>query len=493
MTTLDLSTLDLAAMPEDLKRNVLEQEVHRRAEQARDSLDMHTRLVHRAPTGARIVPARHHQEWIRLLEDREKHPFLCVIAPPGSAKSFYFSIAYPAWRLGQQPDLRIGLISRVHSHATGFSRAVQEALDTPEFQTAYPGVEPDYLRGWALNQWFLKTAPPGPNPSFLASGIGGRGVLGRRFDEIIVDDPTAWDDARSEDVMEKQRNWLRAVLLTRFPPNMRPPHGYGGRMVVVLTRWSERDLVPTLKDLGFTIVNMPSLGYWDQTVNEDGEVEYGDAPLWPEVEGREQLDAERADDELMFELVKQGNPRVLGGHVFDSQHFQRGTPPPRSEFERVVQYADTAGGKDRKKGDYFALATVGIKGQDVWILDMVRERIPAPEQEDAVRIAAARWDPELICIEAANEGTALYQRLSLHSRLPLDDVTPTKDKEFRAIPLSNAYRARRVWHPEGERWVPRYETELAQFPQGAHDDQVDAAGGAYAKTEDPGPRIRILG
>lgn len=478
---------------EELAREKLNRHLQELTRQAPESLAAHATLLHQDDQGHPIRPARHHLEWIRMLEDRENYRWLVVVAPPGAAKSTFFSIIYPAWRIGAtKGSIRIGIVSNTARQAYDWLGAVKKTIESERYTKVYPDVTPHPRHAWSQVQAWVTGSLDAANPTLFASGVGGP-LQGKRFDEIVLDDPTTWDEARSETTMEGQRLWLKAMLLERFPPGMGPPDGKG-RMVVVLTRWGPRDLVPTFAELGFQIVTMPALGYWDGKPLPDGRMDWGEEPLWPEKESKEQLLREREDDPIIFELVKQGNPFATSGDVFDPEMFQHGTPPPRIEFENIVQFVDTASGKDRRRGDYFALATVGVckEGTEIWVLDMERDRYPAPEQERAVIREAAEWNPDLICIEDSNEGTALYQRLIASHRLPLKPVRPVKDKEFRAIPLANAYRAHRVWHPEGARWVRTFEMELTGFPRGTHDDMCDAAAGAFNETGSAGPRIRVL-
>lgn len=493
------AALNLLGRP--YKEGKFGQEKFSLAEQAPHSIAAHAHLIHRNDLGDPIVPSKHQAEWVRILEDPDTYRWVCVIAPPGYAKSTWFSLIYPTWRIGvTKGNIRIGLISKTASAAHSFSNSIRETISGEQFQKVYPGVQQSESRpGWTKEHLYFTNTPEGANPTLFAVGMGSQTIQGRRFDEIIVDDPVNWDDVRSETIMEGLRHWFKSLLLQRFPPGKGPPEG-DGRMVVVLTRWGERDLVPTLAELGFTIVTMPALGYWDRVVHDDGEVEWGTAPLWPEKESLEFLLAEKEEDPIIFQLVKMGDPTAMSGDMFDQAWFQRGRRPAITDFEQIVQYVDTAGGKDRRRGDYFALATVGTRkgGEEVWILDMERHKGAAPEQERSVLREYEEWRdmghaPDLVVIEDANEGRALYQRLVTSTRLPLKDYTPVKDKEWRAIPLANAYRAMRVWHPEGEKWVRSYEAELMAFsPTCAHDDQVDAASGAYAHTVATGPRLRTL-
>lgn len=501
------------------KREVLEEMVARKyaelAEQAPTSLAAHSALLHRTDAGDPLLAARHHREWIRVLENPKQFKAVAIIAPPGYAKSTWISQAYPAWRIGATGgNIRIGLISSTATQARGFSKAIQDVIESDRWPLAYPGVKPAYRRGWRLNEFYVTGTPQGPNPTMLAVGVEGP-VLGKRFDEIVLDDPTTWEDARSETTMASQRQWLRNTLVKRFPAGTGPPEWRGNiRMVAVLTRWSVKDLVPDLIDLGFKVVHMPALGYWDRQIicpeceqpreefmpgacpncgsDRPVKVVLGNEPLWPEVEDRYQLEREREDDSIIFELVKQGDPQVLAGDVFDTAKINRGQRPRLDEFDRIISFVDTAGGRDRRKGDYFAMATLGRKGHDVWVIYVRRERATAPEQEKIVQTEYERWKPELVCVEMKNEGIALFQQLARKTRVPLKEVDVTADKEWRAIPLSNAYTAGYVWHPEGEPWVRPYEAELEAFPEGDHDDMVDAAAGAYAELDEEGPRVRVL-
>jgi phage terminase large subunit-like protein len=483
----------------------------------------HCGLVHRVATGEPMIPARHHAEILRILEDREGYPFVCIIMPPSYAKSSYGSWAYPTWRIGSSGGrVRIGLISNTARQAEGFSGAIYASIHSPEFKAAYPGVEHDGNRGSARNHFYVTGAPLGPNPTLLATGIGGP-VIGKRFDEIVLDDPVTWDQVRSSVTMESVRMWLRTTLVTRLEPHQRPPDGEG-RMVVLTTRWGENDLVPTLEDLGFKIINFPALGYWDRKwicadcglerkgvdrcehcgTDREAELKYGEEPLWPEADSYEKLIKERADDEIIFELVKQGNVRVLAGDAFDSEWFQRGPCPPLAALDSLCIGIDTSPGLNPQSGDFFVATVMGSRADEEWVLHVYRDRIAAPAQERAIvdlyeDLSQAGRVPDRVAIEDTADARAVYAHLIENHRLPLN-LTPARgNKVFRAIPLSNGYRARRIWHADTDwkgrpsRWLRSFEAELESFPFGENDDQVDAAVYAHHHLVSPMPRLRVLG
>lgn len=503
------------------------------------------RLPRKAKRCKTKIATRTKCRYITAVEPCGDYPAKCISVEGGmylagrnlvpTHNSTWFSLIYPTWELGRSKGkLRVGVVGNAGSQAGAWVSAIGDAVELPAFHAAYPheGTIPDKTRGWSKSQFYLKGTPKGNNPACLASGMKGVSVLGKRFDRIILDDPTTGDNARSKTEMESQRDWLKKTLLSRFPPGKGPPDGEGGRMVVVCTRWSENDLVPTLEEKGFVVVRMPALGYPDRIVHcpecgytgvvtGDPEtdtpphsltrctvpdallevIEYGEESLWPERISEAQLLAQAEEDPLVFELVMQGNATALAGEFFDPAWFRYGNLPARDQFDKVVQFVDTAGGKDRKKGDYFVIVTLGKIGDDFWVMDVVRDRLSALRQEDAVKAAAEKWDPNHVLIEDKNEGIALVQRLSVNTQLPIKPYTPVKDKEFRAAPVAAKYRVGHVYHPgtvdesgiRVAKWVRRLETEMKAFPESRHDDQVDALSGAFNSLGVSGPRVRVLG
>lgn len=509
----ELDPAALRELPPARQRQAIEIRVEALRRAAPFSLMAHARLVHRDSEGRAIVPARHHYEWVRILEDREKFPWVVIVAPPGFAKSTWITWTYPTWRIGTTGGrTRVGVVSNAAGQASAWVAAIGDAIMSDPFRAAYPSVRPDKKRGWGKNKIFVTGAPAGPNPSCLGSGIGGVSVLGKRFDEIVLDDPTTWENARSRTVMDGQRHWLKTTLVSRFPPGTGPPDGVGGRMTVVLTRWSEQDLVPTLADLGFTVIRMPALGYWDGVGDPSSrDFEPGEEALWPEQMSRQQLESQRDEDPLIFSLVMQGDSRVLAGDTFDSAWFQHDVPPSRDLFERVITFIDTSGGRDRSRGDYAVILTLGRQklapekqgGKPrtrYWVLAVDRGRYSPLRQLDRVKWAATVWEPDQVVVEDVNEAAALIELLQEDATFtrPIRRYKPINDKEFRALAVAGQYRAGRFFHPAGaegqaERWVRSFEAELEAFPNSDHDDQVDALSGAFNSMSRRGLGFRLLG
>jgi predicted phage terminase large subunit-like protein len=481
------------------------------------NLAAHAWLLYRDERERRILYAPVHQFIAAHLQQTGPDGYRgCVfVVPPGYGKSTVQQ-QYVTWRQGSTGGCkRIALISNTASQAEAFSRSAQAVFESEEFVNVYPDCRRDPGRRWTSREMYFTNTPSGANPGILALGMDGP-ILGKRLDEIIIDDPTTWRQARSTAVMREQREKLLNTINYRFPPGARAPFsGYTDtRMLVFMTRYGSGDLLNTFRDdLGLKVVHMPALGFWDRTVScpeceaeavggrtpcahDDRryEVDLGTRPLWPERESQTALEDRREQDSLIFELVDQGNVKILAGDMFDADWWQHAAPPRK--FDLVVMGVDTSGGQDRKKGDYTAIAVLGVKGDNVWILNVWRDRIPATRQEDRIKLMAETWKPEMVYIEQANEGGAVVDHLITETRIPIKGIRPTTDKSFRAIPLANLARSRRLWLPENEKWTRSFEAEAEAFPESDHDDQIDAVTVALNETENGGargPRLRVLG
>jgi predicted phage terminase large subunit-like protein len=140
---------------------------------------------------------------------------------------------------------------------------------------------------------------------------------------------------------------------------------------------------------------------------------------------------------------------------------------------------------------------------DVWgfselgfvLVDNWHSRPPFPELKRMTIWMAAKWNPEVILIEAKASGRSLIQELkrpmpvgsnepALHASIPIRPIEPEVDKYTRAVAVTPIPEAGLVWlpektlpacaaAPEGYMWVAEYEKELELFPAGKLNDRVD--------------------
>jgi predicted phage terminase large subunit-like protein len=142
-------------------------------------------------------------------------------------------------------------------------------------------------------------------------------------------------------------------------------------------------------------------------------------------------------------------------------------------FGRVVQSWDTAN-KASELNDFRVCTSWGIDGRDVYLLDALRRRIEYPELKRTVVAEYARLRPDVVLIEDRASGTQLIQELRDEGMHAATSYRPQADKVMRIYAQTAMIENGFVHLPQQAAWLGEYLHELAVFPGGRHDDQVDA-------------------
>jgi predicted phage terminase large subunit-like protein len=132
--------------------------------------------------------------------------------------------------------------------------------------------------------------------------------------------------------------------------------------------------------------------------------------------------------------------------------------------------------KDKDTSNYVVGQVWGAKGADRFLLDQVRARMDMPATKEAVRALSERWPKAgAKLVEDKANGPAVIQELQ-HDVEGLIEVTPEGGKIARAHAVSPQVEAGNIYlpHPAIAPWVEVFLEETAAFPNGRHDDQVDA-------------------
>lgn len=177
--------------------------------------------------------------------------------------------------------------------------------------------------------------------------------------------------------------------------------------------------------------------------------------------------AERAQ-EIYGEFVEAGGQRIK------REWLKRARPPEGLECVMAVDLAiSTKAGADYTAAVVMARDNAG----NIYILDAQRIRGAFHDVIAFIKRMAEKWQPSVIGIEQVQYQAAVVQELQRSTSLPIQPLTPDKDKLTRFLPLELRYASGLVFHaPSLEAF---YEDELLAFPAGAHDDAVDAAAYAY--------------
>lgn len=413
-----------------------------------------------------------------LAVDRGEITRLAISLGPQEGKSERISRTFPLWALLGNPDKRIILASYQDEIAHRWGRAVRTDILTHDGTdgTTDLGLR---IRGdtKAVDRWQLD----GHAGGMVTAGIAGA-ITGRPADMMIVDDP--FKDkaaARSRVVREQVKDFWTATAIPRLAP--------GAPIVVMHTRWAEGDLIGWLmKEQGaeWTYLNIPALS------EGAGDPLHRPRGTWlTSARGRTagQWAKTRAEvGEADFAALYQGRPSPLEGGLFRRQTFRYWSPTPDPWVvqlpHRAVNIAhgfifatvDFAA-STRSSADWTVCAVwCQSSTGELILLDLWRGQERPEQHWDYIRPLVERWGCKLY-VEASQWGTDLVYSAGREGAA-LDKVIADKDKYTRAVPAARRIAQGSVYFPARATWLPELIEELAEFPTGLHDDQVDVV--AYA-------------
>lgn len=134
---------------------------------------------------------------------------------------------------------------------------------------------------------------------------------------------------------------------------------------------------------------------------------------------------------------------------------------------------------EKSTADYVAYAVLGRdKSGNIYVLDVKRMRGSFDQQIKFIKQAMDRWNPNTVGVESVGYQPVFIQQLSRDTNYAIFPVKVTRDKVTRFAPLEARYERHEVYHLRS--LPPEFEDELFAFPNGQHDDQVDAMSCAWA-------------
>ncbi len=140
----------------------------------------------------------------------------------------------------------------------------------------------------------------------------------------------------------------------------------------------------------------------------------------------------------------------------------------------------------KTSADWTVIASCAALGADLIVLDMVRRRMEGPDITPAIEDQVNRWDLRVAHIESSGFQLSLVQE-ARRKGLPVKELRADRDKIARSLTLEARMEGGHVWFPRDAAWLPELEREILAFPEGQHDDQVDAL--AYAAIVMSSPKL----
>ncbi len=415
--------------------------------------------------------AAHHKLIAEHLEAVERGEItrLMITMPPRHGKSMLASEFFPAWYIGRNPSNYIVTATYAQELADDFGRKVKNQIEDDPFKVLFPGIsladDSKSAKRFHIDGTFggveHGTAQRG---AFYAVGVGGP-LTGRGAHLLLIDDPIKnREDAESEVLRRKIKDWYTSTAYTRLMP--------GGRIVIIQTRWHEDDLSGWLQTEheheGWTILNLPA-------INDDGEA------LWPEqypVEALERI--RRALPPRDWSALYQQRPSPDTGDYFKREWIKTyETAPHRDEMliYGASDYAVTA-----KGGDYTVHVVVGVDPDGrLYLLDMWRGQSSSDVWVDAFCDLVRKWKPIGWAEETgqikSGVGPFLVKRMLEREAYVARESFPTRgDKSVRAQSIRGRIAAQGLYVHRDAPWLADLVSEMMSFPVGVHDDQVDALG-----------------
>ena len=413
-----------------------------------------------------FISGRHHKIMASAFERVAKGELkrLIINMPPRHTKSEFASYLLPSWFLGKFPHKKVIQTSHTAELAVGFGRKVRNLVDSEVYNSIFPELSLQ-ADSKAAGRW--NTSKGG---DYFAIGVGGA-VTGKGADLLIIDDPHSEQEAAlaavNPDIYDKVYEWYTSGPRQRLQP--------GGAIVIVMTRWAQRDLT------GQVLKNAALRGETDWEVIEFPAIMPSGKPLWPEFWSLEELEALHEElPNAKWQAQYQQNPVGNESAIVKRDWWKiwEGERPPKCEY--ILQTWDTAFEK-HQRADYSAGTTWGVfyheednNNPNIILLNTYKKRVEFPDLKKDVLAEYKEWEPDGLLIEKKASGAPLIYDLRAMG-IPVQEYTPSKgqDKIARLNSVSDIIASGKVWVPQ-TRWAEELMDEVAAFPAGEHDDLVDA-------------------
>lgn len=417
-----------------------------------------------------FVHGRHHAVMAKKFEEVVDGDCkrLIINMAPRHTKSEFASYLLPSWFLGKYPDKKVIQSSNTADLAVGFGRKVRNLVDSEHYDSIFPGIalasDSKAAGKWNTNQ----------GGEYIAIGVGGT-MTGKGADLMIIDDPHSEQEARlaqgDPTVFDSVFEWYTSGPRQRLQP--------GGRIVIVMTRWSD-------KDLSGKILRNASGEDWE--VIELPAIMPSGNPLWPEFWPLKELEAVKEEIGIYkWNAQYQQQPTGEEGAIIKREAWKRWKSdiPPPCDF--IIQSWDTAFTKS-ERADYSACTTWGVfslnedpTDKHIILLDAYRDKLEFPALKKAALEGYKEWQPDAFIVEAKAAGAPLVFELRSMG-IPVSEYTPTRgnDKFVRLNSVADLFNSGKVWAPD-KRWADDLIEEMARFPNAEHDDYVDSSSQALIR------------
>ena len=456
---MDLNNIDISKLPADVRKQFKRYQVMHAEKKiqnrAKDDFLSFVKCV-----WPEFIEGPHHRhiakKFNKLATGEIKR--LIVNMPPRHTKSEFASYLLPAWMVGRNPKLKIIQATHTGELAIRFGRKAKNLIDSPEYHKIFKTRLQEDSK--AAGRW--ETAQGG---EYFAAGVGGA-ITGRGADLLIIDDPHSEQDAMSETAMENAYEWYTSGPRQRLQP--------GASIVLVMTRWSTKDLT------GILLKQQGDVKADEWELVEFPAILPDKKPVWPEYWKIDELEKVQATLPVAkWNAQWMQKPTSEEGALIKREWWQKWDRDWVPPLKHVIQSYDTAYLK-KETADFSAITTWGIftpnddSGDNLILLDSIKGRWEFPELRRRALANYKYWDPDTVLIEAKAAGLPLTYELR-QMDIPVVNFTPSKgnDKHVRVNSVAPLFESGMIWAPT-QKFAEEVIEECAAFPHGDHDDLVDS-------------------
>lgn len=413
-----------------------------------------------------------------------ERPILILMSPPQHGKSTSIE-DLSSWIIGKLNSAKLIYTSYSENLGIRTNMVVQRTMDNPKYKLTFPDSNLNSsnvvtLAGRPLRNSSILEVVDGAGAIsggyFRNTTVEGQ-ITGQGMELGFIDDPIKGRaEAMSERTRDKVWEWLTDDFMTRFSDD--------AGFVLTMTRWHMDDpggrLLEKYPDA--IVISYPAIAIEDEPHRRRGEA------LFPELKSLEfLLERKHTMSSASWESLYQQSPIIVGGGMFPIEQFKiNALPPVPRDVKQTVRYWDKAATEDG--GAYTAGVLMHEMRDGTFVVsDVVRGQWSAMQREmrmkQVAELDAQAWGVVRIWVEQepGSGGKESAERTVMNLRgfiIKVDRVTGKK--EIRAEPYAAQVERGNV-HLVRAPWNKAFIDEHEHFPTGTYKDQVDAAGGAFAK------------
>lgn len=402
------------------------------------------------------------QNFIQRPTDKP-YEILAISTPPQHGKSQSITETLPSWYLGNYPNNRVIEVSYNEDFAIKFGRANKRKI--AEYGDDIFGIRVAKDSNRAVEFDIADHAG-----GMISRGIL-TGITGQKANLIIIDDPIknrteAYSKSRREQIYNE---WLMSIKSRIWA---------GGKVIVIMTRWHEDDLVGRLLK---EEENIKLLAFPCECESENDLLgrKIGDA-LCPEIgKGNAWLQEFKksftTQEGLMtWNALYQNRPTAMEGNIIGRDWWSYYDSEAEMPHIHTWVMSVDASFKDEEQSDFVAIQIWGKTGANIYLIDAVKKHLNFPDTIMEIRRLRGMYpECKTTLIEDRANGSAIITMLR-REMFGIIPVQPIGSKMARVQAILGAIESGNVYLPKNKRFTADFVEECSAFPNAAHDDQVDA-------------------